>query len=66
MLIIHRGEVPDITKRFECKYCGTLFEAAEGEYVSCNQMEYMHDGLEYKCLCPVCGRTVYIEKGEKR
>lgn len=40
------------TKRFECKTCGCIFEADEGEYV-----EEEH-GTTY-CACPNCGKNAF-------
>ena len=63
MKIIRRGHKPTIpTITFDCGTCETIFEAEKGEYVACDQMEYMHDGLKYKCKCPVCQNWVYIER----
>lgn len=61
MKIIERGKIPKNTKRFYCKNCGTVFDADKGEYVSADQMEYMHDGILYKCICPVCKKWAYID-----
>jgi hypothetical protein len=49
MKIIKQGRIPAYTKQFTCDNCGTVFEAEEGEYKSCSQLAYMHDGLIYKC-----------------
>lgn len=40
------------TKRFECKTCGCVFEADEGEYT---EEEY---GTTY-CVCPNCGKNAF-------
>ena len=61
MKIISRGEIPVPVRRFECDYCGTIFEAEKGEFHSCGQYAYIHDGLEWECKCPVCGKMVYIK-----
>ena len=42
--------------------CGTVFLAEYGEYQNANQIEYCHDGIEAKCICPVCGKMVWIDK----
>lgn len=65
MKIIKHGKIPVSTKRFTCDNCGTVFSAEKGEYKSCGQMGYMHDGLLYECQCPVCSKTAYIEAGGK-
>ena len=62
MKIIKRGELPFGTKQFSCNYCGTAFEASKGEYRSCGQLAYIHDGIEFECKCPVCGKMVYINR----
>lgn len=64
MKIIKRGEIPNIAKRFTCKYCGTVFEAENGEYKGASQMAYMMDGIEYEATCPICNRTAYIRRGK--
>lgn len=61
MHIIKQGKKPKVTKIFECDNCGCRFEAEKGEYVASGQMEVIHDGLpNYKCECPCCGVTVYM------
>ena len=62
MKILKRGEIPKYSKIFVCGNCGSEFEAEKGEYQSCGQLAYMHDGLEYECRCPVCKKMCYIEK----
>lgn len=62
MKIIKRGEIPTYTRRFTCETCGTIFEADQGEYTSCGELAYLHDGLLYQSTCPVCGKTAFIEK----
>lgn len=59
MKIIKKGEIPNQTKRFTCKLCGTTFEAEKGEYHGANQIGCM-DGIEYVSTCPVCKNTVFI------
>ena len=64
MKIVKWGTVPTQTKEFTCRHCETVFEADYGEYTSCNQLEFMHDGLEYKAECPVCHTMCYIDRGD--
>lgn len=55
--IIKPGKKPDTTERFECSYCGCVFEADEDDY---EEEFYSLDG--YSCNtadCPTCGRKVY-------
>lgn len=52
MKIITQGVVEREIKKFECDYCGCVFEAEPGEYGSDNQY--------YSCKCPTCGRMVII------
>lgn len=61
MKIIKRGKIPEEGKKqFECKNCGTIFLAEIGEYHSLSQMAYVHDGIQYECICPVCHKKAYI------
>lgn len=46
------------TKRFECKTCGCVFEADDGEYVE----EEAFYSYSYYCKCPNCGRTGFEVK----
>lgn len=62
MRIIKTGKLPSSQKKFTCDNCGTVFEADKGEYHSCGQMGYLHDGLLYECECPLCGKMAYISK----
>ena len=62
MKIIKRGTIQKPIKKFECMECGTVFLAEYGEYQNANQIEYCHDGIEAKCICPVCGKMVWIDK----
>lgn len=65
MKIIKKGKSKEeleailkVTKRFECKTCGCVFEADKGEY------KYMDDGIysEYYCKCPNCAKDAYEVK----
>ncbi len=59
MKIIKKGtEIPQV-KQFTCHHCWSIFEAEKGEWIPANQMESMHDGIESKCKCPVCGQMAY-------
>lgn len=60
MKIIKEGKLPTNDKEFTCKYCDTVFEASYGEYERAEPLEYFHDGIVYKCKCPICGKTAYI------
>lgn len=40
------------TKRFECKTCGCIFEADEGEYETEEVQIYSY----HYCKCPNCGQ----------
>ena len=60
MKIIQHGNPkhnkPD--RRFECNYCGCVFEAGYDEYKysgSQYNVEY------YECKCPECGNKAYSE-----
>lgn len=48
------------TKRFECKMCGCIFEADEGEYIE----EDCFYSFSFYCKCPNCGK-IAIEKHGK-
>ena len=62
MKIIKEGIVDPVTKRFECKACGCIFEANRGEYRASSNMEIMVGVLPaYKCACPTCRKTVYAD-----
>ena len=58
MKIIKQGEMEKTTKtvRFECRSCGCIFEANEGEY------KYYDAPVAYACEydaeCPCCGKEV--------
>lgn len=64
MKIIKQGEIPNQTKRFTCKLCGTVFEAEKGEYHEAIQIGWMDD-IEYVSTCPVCENTVFIDRRSK-
>lgn len=46
------------TKRFECKTCGCIFEADEGEYT---EEESFYSYINY-CKCPNCGKDAFEVK----
>ena len=57
MKIIKEGVIPEKQiMRFECHYCGCIFECERGEAKiyegRCNETIYIHD-------CPTCGREAY-------
>ena len=64
MKIIEKGKIPNLSQRFACRNCGTVFVADSTEYKAADQIEYMHDDILYKCRCPVCGRYAYITSKE--
>lgn len=43
------------TKRFECKTCGCIFEADDGEY----ELEEDWIYTTYHCRCPNCERRAF-------
>lgn len=43
------------TKRFECKTCGCIFEANDGEY----EPKMIGYDCIYYCECPNCERIAY-------
>ena len=62
MKIIQPGDLNRLKKikRFECEYCGCIFEADQSEYWAADAMAALHDGLEATCKCPCCHRDVSI------
>ena len=61
MNIIKQGKTKEelkailnVTKRFECKTCGCVFEADKGEYETEEARIYSY----YYCKCPNCGQKV--------
>lgn len=52
MKIIKEGRKPDMTKRFECKRCGCIFEADEGEWFNTNKD---YNDPRPSANCPFCG-----------
>lgn len=56
MKIIVQGKEPDLSKKFECSYCGCVFVAEKGEY-SLVQTDY--NSSDYECDCPCCGTNCY-------
>lgn len=54
--IIKPGKKPDTTERFECSYCGCVFEADEDDY----EKEYSWRNDYYlKIDCPCCGYIIH-------
>lgn len=54
------------TKRFECKTCGCIFEADEGEYT---HNTHQYNETIYYCQCPNCSkdaREVKMREIEKK
>lgn len=60
MKILRPGKQISESKRFTCKKCGCFFEADKGEYSSMGQMAYIHDGIEFKAICPCCKNECYV------
>jgi Zn finger protein HypA/HybF involved in hydrogenase expression len=58
MKIIKQGNLNIARKplRFECKNCGTIFEAIKQEYIYCGDQR---EGDNWKCECPLCRGAVY-------
>ena len=58
MKIIKQGDLNIARKplRFECKNCGTVFEAIKQEYIYCGDQR---KGDNWKCECPLCHGAVY-------
>ena len=52
MKIIKEGRKPDMTKRFECKRCGCIFEADEGEWFNTDKD---YNDPRPSANCPFCG-----------
>lgn len=68
MKILKRGDIRLKTKTFECKGCGTVYEATEKEYTAADSLAYLHDGITAYCDCPICKKkavTAKIDKGHK-
>ena len=73
MKIIKQGKTKDElkailnkTKRFECRICGCIFEADEGEYT---HNSHQYNETVYYCKCPNCGKDaleVNMREIEKR
>ena len=59
MQIIKEGSYRKILKikRFECEYCGCIFEANKKEY----KEEIQYNAAYYYCKCPFCGNKTYKE-----
>ena len=59
MKIIKQGDLNIARKplRFECKNCGTIFEADKGEYQFVDN--YLSKEINYACECPLCHGTIY-------
>lgn len=55
MKIIKKGNPSKIgTFEFDCRKCGCIFEAKEGEYVR----KVSSDTFFVYCDCPCCGNTI--------
>ena len=54
--IIKPGKKPDTTERFECSYCGCVFDADGYEYEL--EFDSLNSRYCYAADCPTCGRTV--------
>lgn len=65
MTIIKNGVAPaaSVTKRFECQYCGCIFNATNTqqneEFINADAIELRMQGIDAYAACPCCGRTVY-------
>ena len=59
MKIIRQGDKNKIlrTKKFDCNFCGCLFEADNTEY----KIKSHYNEEYYYTTCPFCGRQVYKE-----
>lgn len=60
MEIIKLGQIPEDKKRFECKNCGTIFNADINECKRLDHFAYIHDDIQWECVCPLCRKKVYI------
>lgn len=59
--IIKRGKKPDTTERFECSYCGCVFDADNDSYgLVCDACESQWAYI----TCPTCGHKVYRLRDE--
>ena len=62
MEIVKMGKInmSEDIRQFTCRHCGTIFKATKFEYNTASMLEYMHDGIQYTCECPVCKREATI------
>lgn len=62
MEILKHGNIKKLEfQKFCCKECGCVFIADNTEYTNCIAEPYAHyDLIEFSCICPTCGQTVYI------
>lgn len=62
MKIIKQGDLNKLklTKRFECKKCGCVFEAEKAEYDIVNNDDYIYCSTLYRAECPCCKN--YVER----
>lgn len=55
--IIKPGKIPNTMKRFECDYCGCVFEGEKEDY----QIGFCTDNtLAAVMNCPTCGAACYF------
>lgn len=63
--IIKNGVTPAATikKRFECPYCGCIFDATNTqqnkEFIDADAIELRMQGIDAYATCPCCNRSVY-------
>lgn len=55
--IIKPGKKPDTTERFECSYCGCVFDADNDSYGL--NLDITEGAPYVYALCPTCCHTVY-------
>lgn len=59
--IIKQGKIPDTMKRFECDYCGCVFEGEKEDY----QIIFCTDNtLAAAMNCPTCGAACYLPEAK--
>lgn len=65
MRIIRKGRIPtEETQnivRFECNYCGTIFEANGTEYTTTTTRNFDKTKTECSIKCPICKKTLITE-----
>ena len=59
MKIIRQGTIPH--KRFECEYCGCIWETNKGEYEWTPQIARMDGEKPYYMQCPCCKKINYSD-----